>query len=402
VTILPGVGNLTGYVTYNNPYSTGLDGVCLQLRNVTTGTVVGNATTGPNTAGGNEPGYYTFANVPSGTYRITATYNGTWGGNNATDALIIQLNVIGSFPLYWLRDTVADVNGSMTKTALDALYVKLRTIGMINSYPAGNWKFTDTTFVHTLTSQVNVKGLCVGDVNGSFIPSGFKDASFLAVNDDETQVIPVGEAFDYDIRSRDVSEIGAMTLFMDYDDQKFEILEIVNAPEGMKYVAEGGRISMAYSDTRSISAESGQPLLSIRMKSKVAISEPQPVFSILPGSEFADPGANRYGQFDLSMPKVVSLGSDHQFAAGNYPNPFRNSTEIVYIIPSAAKVRLVITDMFGQVIRTLTDDIREAGTHRVTVDPSEIGMTPGLYLYRIDVTGEDGNFSHTGKLMYTR
>jgi hypothetical protein len=38
-----------------------------------------------------EPGYYAFTNVAAGNYRLESTFNGTWGGNNATDALLIQL-----------------------------------------------------------------------------------------------------------------------------------------------------------------------------------------------------------------------------------------------------------------------------------------------------------------------
>jgi len=46
-----------------------------------------------------DPGYFAFTNVSPGIYQLEASYNGVWGGNNATDALIVQLYCIGAVTL---------------------------------------------------------------------------------------------------------------------------------------------------------------------------------------------------------------------------------------------------------------------------------------------------------------
>jgi hypothetical protein len=247
---------IQGYVTYKNDVVTGgfptpLNGVTVYLWNANNN-IVGTCITGPNFNSMGEAGYYAFNNVPDGNYRLTASFNGLWGGNNATDALIVQLNCIGSYPLHGLDSIVADVNGSMTTTALDALYIKLRTVGMITSYPAGDWKFTDISFTLTAPMTQDLQGLCVGDVNDSYIPTGLKQASFLAPVDGGIMTIPVNESFNYSIKSNTISKLGAMTLFMSYDPNRFEIEKVVTSLEGMKYVIDHGQVSLAWSDTKSL------------------------------------------------------------------------------------------------------------------------------------------------------
>jgi hypothetical protein len=290
----------------------------------------------------------------------------------------------------------------MTTTALDALYIKLRTVGMISSYPAGDWKFTDVSF--TLTAPINqdLQGLCVGDVNDSYIPTGLKQASFLAPADGGIMTIPVNESFTYNIRSNVKSTLGAMTLFMSYDQNRFEIEKVITSLEGMKYVIDNGQVSLAWSDTKSLLMKSDDPIISLQMKAKEAITQPTQIFSINPGSEFADANANRYDNFEVKLANVISTTSANDFSIYNYPNPFQNSTDIVYTLPEQAKVKLVLTNMFGQVISTLVDAEQSAGLYTVKVNPSTENLKSGVYLYRIEVSGATATYNKTNKMMLAR
>ena len=90
------------------------------------------------------------------------------------------------------------------------------------------------------------------------------------------------------------------------------------------------------------------------------------------------------------------------FSMMNYPNPFEKSTQIVYTIPENGKVKLVLTNMFGQLVRTLVDVSQEAGTYSVIVDPADGYLSPGTYLYRIEVEGKTETFTKTNKMVFTR
>ena len=401
VTITVTYGTIAGYVNYNNTYATGLNSVNVRLKTPGTGgALIATAVTGPDGSG--TPGYYLFTGVAPGNYRLVADFpTGVWGGNNATDALIISLNTIGSWPLYWLRDTVADVNIDHVINSTDALYIKERVAGNITSYPAGDWKFTDTTVTHNLTSNVNLKGLCVGDVNGSYA-NPFKEASFLSAVEDEVITVPVNQSFTYDIKSNAVAQLGAMTLFMNYDETRFSVDKVVTPVEGLSYRIESGRVAIAWSNTRSLSLNPDETIISLKMTAKELMPEPVQVFAINSGSEFADPSARRLNDFDLKMAKVITSASDLSFSMINYPNPFRNFTEIVYTIPVDGKVKLVVTNMFGQAVRTLVDEQQAAGTYKVKVKSDDGYLQPGLYLYTIEVDGATATFNKTNKMLFTR
>jgi len=353
-----------------------------------------------------EPGYYAFTNVAAGNYKLEASFNGTWGGNNATDALLIQYEA-GAVPgtyLSGLYRTVADVNASLSVTALDALYVKLRTVGSISSYPAGDWKFESPTFaVAAVPVTQNFAGLCVGDVNGSFIPTGMKAVSFLSVIDDATQTIPVEETFAYEIRSNMVAQLGAMTLYMGYDKTRFEVIDVTaSSNDEMKYVIEDGNVAIAWADTKPMSVRNDDQIFTLTVKAKAPIAEATQIFDVRTGSEFASPAGIRYDNFDLKMSKVITKGGSKEFSVNNYPNPFKDNTKIVYTLPESGKVTLVLTDMFGKTIRTLVNEFQEAGNYSISVNSAELNLSSGVYLYRIEAAGATDTYVKVNKMIFTR
>jgi len=394
-------GTIAGYVQYDNVYLSGMNGVTVNLRTPSGSLVASTVTTFD---GLGVEGYYSFTNIAAGTYSLTADYSGTWLGNNATDALIVNLNTIGSWPLTGLRLVVADVNNDGIITGIDALMIKDRTSGKISSYPAGNWKFTSATIVLVTDGTVNqnLLALCTGDVNGSDIPGTVKSAASLTAVEAELMTVPVNQSFTYNIKSNALASLGAMTLFMNYDANLFTIDKINSSVDGMSYKIEDGRIAIAWSSSNPRTVKTDETVISLIMTAKEALTEPVQIFTINEGSEFADPFANKLANFDLKMSKVITSETNLTFSMVNYPNPFRNWTEIVYTIPVDGKVKLILTNMFGQSIRTLVDEQQGAGTYKVKVDQADGYLEPGLYLYSIIVEGTTTRFTKTNKMLFTR
>lgn len=80
-----------------------------------------------------------------------------------------------------------------------------------------------------------------------------------------------------------------------------------------------------------------------------------------------------------------SSGEDALFQS--YPNPFNPETTIVYQLPEAGHVSLKIYSILGQEIRTLVDDEKQAGYHRVIWDGrNDVGLRveSGMYFVRIE------------------
>jgi hypothetical protein len=66
----------------------------------------------------------------------------------------------------------------------------------------------------------------------------------------------------------------------------------------------------------------------------------------------------------------------------NYPNPFNPSTKIMYSIVEPTQVKLTVTNILGQVVETLVNDFRSAGTYEVTFNASDLAS--GLYIYTLE------------------
>ncbi len=70
----------------------------------------------------------------------------------------------------------------------------------------------------------------------------------------------------------------------------------------------------------------------------------------------------------------------------NYPNPFNPHTWIDYSLPRRSRVRLVVFNLLGQVVRTIVDGERAAGHHTVlwdTRDETGASVASGVYFYRL-------------------
>jgi glycosidase len=77
----------------------------------------------------------------------------------------------------------------------------------------------------------------------------------------------------------------------------------------------------------------------------------------------------------------------------NYPNPFNPSTNISFYLPQSTDVKVSVFDVTGRLVATLSDGLRNAGTHVVSFDAST--LSSGIYFYRL----EAGEFIETRKMI---
>lgn len=85
----------------------------------------------------------------------------------------------------------------------------------------------------------------------------------------------------------------------------------------------------------------------------------------------------------------------------NYPNPFNPTTTITFEIPETAKVTVAVYNVAGQKVKTLLEQVLQAGEHGVIWDgldsrDQEVGS--GIYLYSV----KTGNFSLSKKMILIR
>jgi len=94
-----------------------------------------------------------------------------------------------------------------------------------------------------------------------------------------------------------------------------------------------------------------------------------------------------YFEFGIGSPVATSsetVSSDVPERARldqNYPNPFNPSTLIVYHLNDAAEVTIEVFSANGQRVATINEGMRQAGTHQVAFDATDLAS--GTYLYQL-------------------
>ena len=80
----------------------------------------------------------------------------------------------------------------------------------------------------------------------------------------------------------------------------------------------------------------------------------------------------------------------------NYPNPFNPVTVISFELPLKNLVSVKIYDITGREVRTLVNEVKDAGSYSVAFDGT--GLSSGVYFYRII----SGNYTDTKKMMLVK
>lgn len=108
----------------------------------------------------------------AGTYSINADITKAPGGINSTDALLaLKQYVLGNI-LQGLKLTAADVDGSGYVNAIDALKIAKHFVEPGITFPAGAW-YVESYIIQASAGNTYtpaVKLICIGDLDGSFIP----------------------------------------------------------------------------------------------------------------------------------------------------------------------------------------------------------------------------------------
>jgi len=79
----------------------------------------------------------------------------------------------------------------------------------------------------------------------------------------------------------------------------------------------------------------------------------------------------------------------------NYPNPFNPETTIEYTVKEPCKVKLIVINLAGQVVKELVNSYQQRGVYTVDVNMQEIPS--GIYFYKVIM----GNFQAVKKMVKT-
>ena len=106
--------------------------------------------------------------------------------------------------------------------------------------------------------------------------------------------------------------------------------------------------------------------------------------------ELSDSSIN---SFELSF--VKPIGSS---LSKNHPNPFNSTTSIDYTLSESGMVSLVIYDLEGTLIKTLTDDYQEKDYHTIIWNGMNEDRQPienGRYILKMSTSGFSDSITMT-------
>ena len=85
----------------------------------------------------------------------------------------------------------------------------------------------------------------------------------------------------------------------------------------------------------------------------------------------------------------------------NYPNPFWQSTRLVFDLPWPARVSAEVMDVTGRRVLVLPPASVDAGWGQ-SVEVSGAALSSGLYVYRLMAISPDSNMSIAGRFVRLR
>ncbi len=140
--------------------------------------------------------------------------------------------------------------------------------------------------------------------------------------------------------------------------------------------------------------------INIPLRIKEVLFEEEQYSHFIPETTILKIDANIGGKFKVTIEAIapVSIVStktiENKFELQqNYPNPFNPTTQIKFSLPHAGSASLIIYNLLGEEISTLTNKYLNAGIHTYTFDASKLGS--GLYFYSLTF----GNTISTKKMI---
>lgn len=389
-----GSNTLFGHLSYNNNNHTAIDNTKLVLETLS-GFKMDSVFT-------DIAGNYSLNNLIDENYVLRMHCDKAWGGVNASDALAIMRHFVGMNIITGLKLIAADVDGSSFINTTDALMCVQRFVGIINSFPVGDWAESgDTLEVYGGSMiQYNPQALCYGDVDASYIPPVGKISPSIIIESEEIIYVNEYSLIELPVFVEKSVEIGAISLLIDYPEEYLEFRGIgfdhsLNMPP--LFNEDNGVIRFGWYCLNAASFEKGDELIRLVFHPQNTYSWPPEGIEIelLPGSKLANSKAFPIEQVDLKSKRLCIAKDDDDdtiINLSNYPNPFKTNTIISYSLPEPAYVDIKLYNVYGELIRVISrNEYYEEGTAKVLVERGE--LNPGVYMYKFLACGVNSFYS---------
>jgi len=414
--------NISGNITYYNQANTPLtSGITVKLYQNDTQLGTDYTVTG---------GTYQFTGLCPGTYQVRISSNRPVDGSiNSTDAAQVNYWGVNSYEIEKVRFYAGDVTGGTYYiNSTDALRIQANFVnGTSFDRPIWTfWKAGETINSNSTPSEsyasvtisggditANIYGLCTGDFNRSFIPGARNDGENQVemIHDGEISVIPMQE-FELPVRVASGCTVGAVSLAMILPSDLFIVKDIVmmneNGQAGWAFNGDELRVGWFTADPVQLAAGDKLLTLKLMMKDVAGILTNLRV-SLSPGllNELADenfiPVDHAVVVTDEISVKMTGIGDtveSEMLTLSCYPNVTGEMTSIEYSIPRQGRVKLEISNIPGQKVELLADQVQKKGNHKLSYDVT--ALQTGTYFVVLSYESSGRNMVKSALLVVSR
>ncbi len=367
ISVIIGITDVEGYVTYDNPLQSPINNAMVYLKQ-------GSDTVMTTITGLN--GYFLFEDAPAGTLSLAAASNKPWGGVNATDALLILKHFVSISSLSGIRKKAADVDNTGTINSVDALATQRRYVGMITSFQAGDWAFEKPSVIVNGLGVVNqnIKGLCYGDVNGSYNPA-LKETHELLIAKEGTLEYLSGDVISYPLFLKEAFEPGAMSLEFEIP-VGVKVLDI-QGPEGalesVIWKQTGNTIRVSWASLEQMHLSAGETLLTLNITVETTVSL---IFNN-PTADFASHDGLQINAPKLTAPDLNTASNGLTI----YPNPFSSGYSLQFNASENEQFTTKIYTINGQLLYSHQHTALKSGQTSLNLDGTS--LSSGVYIIEI-------------------
>jgi hypothetical protein len=322
----------------------------------------------------NASGNYSFK-VLDGSYNLSGTTTKPWGGVNSSDALAAMKHFVGITPLTGLNIVSANVNADLTVNSTDALLIQRRFVGLVSSFPAGNWAFETASQTISGTDVVrDLKALCYGDANGSFVPAAKEEASVRLI--EKNTINPLnGEFISLPFGVESAVSLGAISLVLELPAgaivQNVEMTDqsnvVFNQNENLLFISWFGIMPLQ--------VNAGETVFSVSL-SGINMNNNTPI-GMMAGSQISDWNGTTYSNMSLTLPKVVFMEMNTDIVR-NYPNPASGQTVFTVQVQNDGPVSVRIFNICGELVSVPYSGFLTKGSHAINYDVK--GLKAGSYM----------------------
>ena len=276
------------------------------------------------------------------------------------------------------------------------MLIARRFVKIINSFPAGDWLFnSDTLTVLNNNQLIGLKGVCYGDVNGSFQPQA-KEESTAILRCEGSLKTGTENTIEIPIFMKQTISVSSISMVIHFNSLYIDITNIlIKNPGTCVYNILDDQVRIAWYSIVPWTLKSNDTLLILAAHTVQQLTILKNYLELEPATLFTDSEGNSLRNLQITYPEIL-ISKDKSWLGQNVPNPFTGITAFPFYIPEESTVSLRIFTITGECIFYKTAKV-SPGYHAEEITATS--LSPGVYYYELESNGSTAFFKGTRKMV---